>query len=142
MAGRKRPSFIIVLVWGAVTVALFACSMDAGDLSEKTDYEDLTEEVLSCEEAASKLMDCCPLKPPTIKCEDYRHSNGCDSEGHSPALNLHESKCIRRRSCKDLIDSGVCERAMTAHSRGSYVSGTSASTATESDAGEAPNICQ
>lgn len=148
MAARKRSSLSLAFAWGAIVAALFACTSD----DYESDSEDLTEEVLSCEEAVSKLGDCCPKVSSVLSCQDYRYrSTGPDcqgnpqfSEGHTlPSLNLQESKCIRRRSCKDLIDTGVCERALNAYPRGSSVRGESESSAVPTrDGGEAPNICE
>lgn len=94
------------------------------------DREDLTEEVLSCEEAVAALDECCPnFDPREVACEDHTHvgedgdapkdgSGGCGDYNYRlvPDLDLEQSRCIRDMPCDALIRTSACERARSSPS--------------------------
>lgn len=116
-AERPDMSFVRNLGAGAIVAALFAFSIRSSAASG--DYErseDLTMEVVSCEEAYARLEDCCPsFRTPTDACRDYRYRrtsacNGTVSTGGTdPNLSIDESRCIRDRSCERLVVDGICD---------------------------------
>lgn len=135
-----------LFLWGALIVFLLACSLNCGD------EDDLTEEVLSCEEAVSKLVECCPgFDPYKIECKDITFDNEqwtCGTtfyaNGHQlPAFNREESQCIRERSCSELAVKGVCLRAQQAMPRGVVErrQGSPTATPTVTD-NNSPPVCQ
>ena len=64
---------------------------------------------LACEHAAVVLDECCPdLSAIDLDCS--YDSGGCLGTPEPPLLDEAESNCIRKESCKELADSGVCER--------------------------------
>jgi hypothetical protein len=88
---------------------------------------DMREDEFLCEEAHAHLTDCCPgFKTAPGVCE---YVDGCD-ESTYPALPPAESNCIRAKSCQELVDQGICERAANMH--------VSWSTSGSTDAGVCP----
>ena len=81
-----------------------ACAL--GDEGETNFRED----VLLCEEAVSRLQECCPEldSVDALACE-YRQ-DGCN-EGRAVDLNPIESRCIRDLDCEALRTKGTCGRA-------------------------------
>ena len=62
----------------------------------------MSPEELLCEEAVSRLEDCCPgLDARRFSCE-----TGCNSP--TTAVTEQASECIRDRSCDDLKNKGSC----------------------------------
>lgn len=116
-------------VVAAAVFVLFAC----GDPDDYDRREDMTTEIIACEEAYARLESCCPgFAIPTAETgdgvcvdRDFRKKSphGCDS-GYTlrtfeqrPAIGRSESACVREASCQVLRDSGVCTRARTAKAR-------------------------
>ena len=65
---------------------------------------------LQCENAVTRLADCCPTFPRIEGYCDY--SEGCGT--YYPTISESDARCIARSSCEDLVASGVCDRAATA----------------------------
>lgn len=61
---------------------------------------------LSCEEALSRIQDCCPgFNVDRIDC-----AQGCRyNNPSSPDLTERASECIRDRDCGELQSRGICE---------------------------------
>lgn len=71
----------------------------------------MREDELLCEEAAARLVDCCPdFDPSALECV---YSSGCGSTQY-PAIPVAESECILERSCSELAARGICARAQNA----------------------------
>src|SRR5258706_11886193 len=86
-------------VSGVVSVAVLLALLCCGGLDE---------EELSCEEAVSRLDECCPsFDDRAIDCV-YK-GGGCVNK--HPAISGSQSRCIRAMSCGDLASRGVCARA-------------------------------
>lgn len=111
-------SFIRPLATGLVIIAVWGC-----DSEDKDEHDDLTSEVVSCEEAIAHLDGCCPGFVATRdgQCvdQDYvKHGGGCIYEDYDslrtirrlPEMTRGESKCVRELSCEDLVRKGICER--------------------------------
>lgn len=103
-----------ILCFLAISVRVTPAPGAEGDYS---DYDDLTEEVLACEEAVSILARCCPgFDPHAVQCVDhrYRRTSSCDGsvhEGHDhPMLRSDQSECVRGSSCTDLVRTNTCGR--------------------------------
>jgi hypothetical protein len=62
------------------------------------------EDELQCEEAAAHLQNCC-AEGPSLFCR-FEEGEGCDYV--SPDLSPAESRCIRRLSCAEIRDRGLC----------------------------------
>ncbi len=89
----SRP-FTFALVLGA----LFACN-------------GIRHDELSCEEAVSRLSECCAgFRASNVDCS-YTASQGCGTFPTYPQIGLTASECIRSQSCDSLQSSGVCDRA-------------------------------
>jgi hypothetical protein len=110
---------------GGVVAILFACSDDY----DRSD--DMTLEVVSCEEAIAHLTECCPGFDPTIQsCKDrewQKEERGCESYSLSqgdvlPELSLDESRCVRELSCADIRGRGICEKVAKNSERGTTAS--------------------
>ena len=64
------------------------------------------EREIECEEAVSRLLECCPtLDHSRIYC----HIDGCNG-ATSPTLTLADSMCILNRSCGSITSADVCDR--------------------------------
>lgn len=101
--------------FGLFVAALLACSGNG----DKTDDNNFREDVIECEDALDRLIDCCPGFDATpVLCNHYfSQTSGCGTsttESVDPALSTAESACIRSRSCDELRQDGVCERAQAA----------------------------
>jgi hypothetical protein len=73
---------------------------------------EISEDELWCEEAVSKLQDCCPgLDPRRLPC--VRNQGGCGSSETRPSLSLRSSECILGKACERLRRDGVCDRAIS-----------------------------
>ncbi|APR77320.1 Hypothetical protein A7982_02667 [Minicystis rosea] len=67
----------------------------------------LREDELECEQAFAHLKACCPDFDHTeISCV---YSTFCNLV--LPDLSIPESQCIVQRSCEDIVQGGICERA-------------------------------
>jgi hypothetical protein len=117
------------LSFGALVALLFAASRSSA--SSSGDYErrdDLTLAVIACEEAYTRLENCCPgysawvgydeRRSPCLDLEWRTTSEGYSGPDHvdtgnTKPLELSESNCIRAMSCEDLVARGVCDRATT-----------------------------
>jgi hypothetical protein len=129
LLGRRTMNLGRSIVSGAIVALLFALSIEtasgaAGDYDRR---DDLTEAVISCEEAYTRLESCCPGygasadgdhgTSPCLDHEWRKTYEGCYSGGSSvdtgniEPLALRESRCIREMSCEDLVATGVCDRA-------------------------------
>jgi hypothetical protein len=99
---KKRGIFAgaRLFVWLALAL-LFA--LGGGSCGE------IRRDELYCEEAVSRLIDCCPgLDPRLLPCVN---ADGC-SGSISPSLSLRSSTCVLDRSCTALQSGGVCARAI------------------------------
>ena len=63
---------------------------------------DITTSTLLCEDATSRIYQCCAVHA-AIDC----HENGCS--GHHPNFAPETAKCLRSLSCDDLRQAGVCD---------------------------------
>lgn len=89
---------------GGLAFVCFACAI--GD-NNSTNFR---EDVLLCEEAVAHLEDCCPeLGAVYPEACQYR-DDGCN-DGRNVALDLKASRCLRQKSCADLVESRDCDRA-------------------------------
>lgn len=67
----------------------------------------MTDDEVHCEEAASRLTDCCPgFDPAGLDCT----AGACSG----PRLNVDDGKCIQAKSCEVLVADGTCDRARSA----------------------------
>jgi hypothetical protein len=74
--------------------------------------EGFREDELHCEEAAARLVRCCPgFATGSLSCD----AQGCGS----PGLEDDEARCIRDRSCEELQAGGTCARALAVWTTGS-----------------------
>jgi hypothetical protein len=74
----------------------------------------IREDQLECEEAVTKLDECCapPFDSSSIQC--IYKSDGCGNT-YYPDLDVPTSACIRSESCAAILSGGVCARALAAH---------------------------
>ncbi len=84
-----------------------------------SDDDNLRPDVLACEEAVKKLVECCDgFDPKAVTCTYYEHETvHCDyteTASESPTYAEDESACIIALDCAKLRDSGVCRRARSA----------------------------
>jgi hypothetical protein len=98
-----------------VVCTLLACSRN-GDEHDENNFR---ADVIECEDALSRLEQCCPGFDPTpVLCNFYwDKSTGCGStttESEEPAFTRDESDCIREMSCDQLVTNKVCERGQAA----------------------------
>jgi hypothetical protein len=111
-------------VVGVVVALGWALHCGQYDTEENDNFR---ENVMQCEDALAHLGNCCPgFDTSAPSCRNHYHEdtstscNGISSTTHyeevneQPALNLDESKCIRSRSCDDLKQNKICERAQAA----------------------------
>jgi hypothetical protein len=69
----------------------------------------LRQDEVECEEAAARLMACCPdFEPTDVQCAFVE---GCESDTY-PHLSPRESRCILDRECANLRNDDVCERVV------------------------------
>ena len=74
----------------------------------------IPEEELVCEEAVSKLIDCCPgFDPRRTPCV---RSSGCNSDETRPTFSEDASHCILDKECSSIRTDGVCERVVKGQS--------------------------
>jgi len=115
------PNFRRALALGSIALLLLSVPQVAR--GRESNSEDFTAEVLSCEEAMSKLGRCCPDFTPTIyRCVDEESTfSGCDGGLYRsrtlPLLNESESHCIRELPCEALSQTKVCDRVKAAKER-------------------------
>ena len=105
---RRSSAFVV----GALITLVIACGGEEDD-------DQFREDTLTCEEALAHLQECCPgFDPAAVACRYYYSSNsgcGTTTENHEePAFDLPESRCIRNKSCADLVGGNVCPRAQKA----------------------------
>jgi hypothetical protein len=133
-SSSSSSSFLSSLILaGALTVS-YGCRF-GNDTENATD---VSETVLSCEDAFARLEDCCPGFKATIsssasndewqqRCLDLTYSDtweGCNGDVHhesghvEPRYTLLESKRVRATSCEELIRGGDCEGATNLPVRG------------------------
>ena len=87
MRGRARGGIVAAIVVGL--------SLSCGAI---------THDELACEEAVSRLSDCCPgLDTRGLSCVDS--SGGCSGEA-KPTVTSRASSCVLGKSCSDL--GGAC----------------------------------
>ncbi len=106
---RRSSAFLV----GAFVTLVIACGQG------EEDDDQFREDTLTCEEALAHLQECCPaFDPAAVACRHYYASNsGCGTSTENreePAFDLSESRCIRNRSCADLVGDNVCPRAQKA----------------------------
>ncbi|HMY57928.1 MAG TPA: hypothetical protein PKL17_13405 [Pseudomonadota bacterium] len=63
---------------------------------------DITTSTLLCEDAASRIFECCSAHP-AVSC----HENGCADQ--RPNFSQATAKCIRSSSCDALRQAGICD---------------------------------
>jgi hypothetical protein len=111
------------LRWAVQGVLVLACMTAAGRAhGESTSNDDnFLPDVMWCEEAVERLVDCCPgFDPRRLSCRHSHHfsSGGCGSGSERsdvwPALSAEESSCVKATSCTTLIERDVCGRAQEA----------------------------
>lgn len=111
MARMRRA---ILIAFFLLPLVVSARPARAG-LLDATDDEDLDATVLSCEEAAAALDECCPdFNPQWVSCVEATTACGAH---HTPELSLQQSRCIREASCEDLRRSHACENIGLRRSR-------------------------
>jgi hypothetical protein len=93
--------------------AVLACNNN-GNTEE--DDNQFREDVIWCEDAVARLERCCPnFDARRVECNFYySYNEGCGTattRSIQPAYTKEESKCIRERSCEDLVGQGICVRA-------------------------------
>lgn len=73
----------------------------------------LREDELECEEAVAVLATCCPGfdYAKAVGCQYI--DRGCDGASY-PGLPIGDARCIRGESCRQIVTSGVCDRAQRA----------------------------
>jgi hypothetical protein len=88
---RLRPTGPIAF---AVVVAV---SLSCGEIREGE---------MLCEEAVSRLDECCPeIDPRRLNCV---YQDGCGTELR-PIFTMKASNCLRDDSCEDLQGRGICD---------------------------------
>ena len=96
-AAPLRPGVMLGLLALLVAMLEVAPSADAG----------FREDELQCEEAAARLMECCPeFRPESISC-DYVKSMGCGSDQY-PALDSAAYDYLTSHSCEEIEADGWC----------------------------------
>jgi hypothetical protein len=71
----------------------------------------IREDEFACEDAVSRLKDCCPgFDPSRVDCT-FTSGDGCGGDVH-PEINPTNASCIRGEACDALQSTGVCARAM------------------------------
>jgi hypothetical protein len=69
---------------------------------------EITKEELACEQAVSKLRDCCEaLDARRLPCVES--SGGCAEGSASPMLTPRASDCALTADCEHLVSSGACD---------------------------------
>jgi hypothetical protein len=87
----------------ALIVALVAVALACGSIRQ---------DQLECEEAVTKLSQCCPnFDASPIQC--VYDSDGCNTT--YPDLDIPTSECIRGESCATIVSTGVCARSLQGH---------------------------
>ncbi len=92
----RLPTRMLHDALGALVIAVFV----GGGASVSTGFE---ETELQCEEAYAHLESCCGDLHEAMSC---RVSGGCS--GSEPILEVSESRCIRKLSCDEIQDRGMC----------------------------------
>ncbi len=70
---------------------------------------EITKEELACEQAVSKLRDCCAaLDARRLPCVDS--SGGCESGSAKPMLTEHAASCVLDNDCSHYQSNGGCDR--------------------------------
>ncbi len=87
-----------------------AAALAAGLLLGALGLRCIRGDELQCENAVTRLVDCCPTFPQIEGYCDY--SEGCGV--YYPTISESDARCIARSSCEDLVGNGVCDRAATA----------------------------
>jgi hypothetical protein len=120
--------------YAAGIIAAFGCSNEDDDIDNR---EDLTVEIISCEEAYARLEDCCPGFDAELTggCVDHdvkkttqrycSSTTSWEEFREKPSMSKAESQCVRDRSCAELVHGGVCDRAQKAGRRRHGGSGSS-----------------
>lgn len=67
---------------------------------------EIREGEMLCEEAVSRLDECCPeIDPRRLNCI---YQDGC-GENLQPVFTVRASECLRDRACEVLKDQGICD---------------------------------
>lgn len=113
MTPRFASSFFVGLAFASLV------SVSSRASSVTRDDDNLREDVLACEDAASHVRTCCSQSL-VVSCRyDYMHvdnSYSCDGTDDDytttvrPDLDLAEARCVLASSCADLRARGVCDR--------------------------------
>lgn len=97
--------------------------------ADEDDSDNFRPDVFACEEAVSRLDECCPrFEPELLRCVHAKKSGSSScgytswSMGEEPTISIAESECIFAMSCEALIATKVCERAARAKPNRSYSS--------------------
>jgi hypothetical protein len=97
---RANARHAPALAFAAVVLALFGTRCTGG----------MREDEVECEQAVSKLTQCCPgFDPGRLHCE---YSDACGTTW--PEYTINDSHCIESESCKTLQQTGVCDRGQNA----------------------------
>ncbi len=99
--------------------------------ADEDDSDNFRPDVFACEEAVSRLDECCPdFEPKLLRCVHSKKSGSSScgynswSMGEEPTITIAESECIFAMSCEALIATKVCERAARARPNRGYSSTT------------------
>lgn len=85
--------------------------------ADDDDFDNFRSDVLHCEEAVGKLVECCPSFPAaSIDCTYSRETrdSGCDFQttvAVDPGLHEPESACILALDCDAIRAAKICDRA-------------------------------
>jgi hypothetical protein len=67
---------------------------------------EIRESEMLCEEAVSRLDECCPeIDPRRLNCI---HQDGCGTQ-LEPVFTVRASDCLRDKPCELLKDEGICD---------------------------------
>jgi hypothetical protein len=118
---KKLPAFGVL--FGLAIALLLACRSDR----DEEDDNQFRTDVLWCEEALARLQSCCPNFDGRPLVCDYYYSfdEGCGTATTrrvEPVFTKEESRCIRDRTCDELVNNKVCEKAQAARAPNSNTS--------------------
>jgi hypothetical protein len=110
VADVRRPLSYDARVRHLVTVVAFALAFIAIACS---DTDNMREDVLLCEEAASHYESCCGHPMANLKCwYEFSCLLDCSHTGDTsvPDLDTGKSRCLMNLGCGDMKGYGVCEQ--------------------------------
>jgi hypothetical protein len=75
----------------------------------------IREDEFECEEAVSYVSECCPsFQASSVRCI-YTPPSTCENNAVLPDIDIATSRCVRSRSCEQLVSQGICDRAADGH---------------------------